>query len=234
LRVVVGHASTVRPDPCTLGVVEQRGSHHEGRCRPRSRPLAISLAPPYFEPPLTPDGPGSWSMSGSSERPSISSCPAARGRRSVSRDGPPVPAGLLKVRQVPPVVRAPARDPRRERRPRRARRRRPPVARPWGRSQPLDLTGLGRSRRSAKPVDRHQLVSKQDRGLGPDEHLADSAAIATLPLGPQPRNLTVNDADCSLERAGLVADPARALTAVGRVGSAVQQARKLIAATGMF
>ena len=154
------------------------------------------FAPPYFEPPLTPDGPGSWSMSGSSEMPSISSCPAARGRRSVSRDAPPVPAGLLKVRQVPPVVRAPARDPRRERRPRRARRRRPPVARPWGRSQPLDLTGLGRSRRSAKPVDRHQLVSKQDRGLGPDEHLADSAAIATLPLGPQPRNLTVNDADC--------------------------------------
>ena len=166
------------------------------------------FAPPYFEPPLTPDGPGSWSMSGSSERPSISSCPAARGRRSVSRDAPPVPAGLLKVRQVPPVVRAPARDPRRER--------------------------LGRSRRSAKPVDRHQLVSKQDRGLGPDEHLADSAAIATLPLGPQPRNLTVNDADCSLERAGLVAGPARALTAVGRVGSAVQQARRLIAATGMF
>jgi hypothetical protein len=166
------------------------------------------FAPPYFEPPLTPDGPGSWSMSGSSEMPSISSCPAARGRRSVSRDAPPVPAGLLKVRQVPPVVRAPARDPRRER--------------------------LGRSRRSAKPVDRHQLVSKQDRGLGPDEHLADSAAIATLPLGPQPRNLTVNDADCSLERAGLVAGPVRALTAVGRVGSAVQQARRLIAATGMF
>ena len=166
------------------------------------------FAPPYFEPPLTPDGPGSWSMSGSSEMPSISSCPAARGRRSVSRDAPPVPAGLLKVRQVPPVVRAPARDPRRER--------------------------LGRSRRSAKPVDRHQLVSKQDRGLGPYEHLADSAAIATLPLGPQPRNLIVNDADCSLERAGLVAGPVRALTAVGRVGSAVQQARRLIAATGMF
>jgi hypothetical protein len=30
LRLGVGHASTVRPDPSTLGVVE-RGSHHEGR-----------------------------------------------------------------------------------------------------------------------------------------------------------------------------------------------------------
>jgi hypothetical protein len=29
LRLVVGHASTVRPDPSTLGVVGERGSHHE-------------------------------------------------------------------------------------------------------------------------------------------------------------------------------------------------------------
>src|SRR5215217_1209500 len=30
----VGHASTVRPDPSTLGAVGERGSHHEGRLRP--------------------------------------------------------------------------------------------------------------------------------------------------------------------------------------------------------
>jgi hypothetical protein len=34
LRLVVGHASTVRPDPSTLGVVGERGSHREGRLRP--------------------------------------------------------------------------------------------------------------------------------------------------------------------------------------------------------
>src|SRR5512132_476624 len=47
LPLVVGHASTVRPDPPTLGVVGERGSYHEGRVSARSRPLAISLAPPY-------------------------------------------------------------------------------------------------------------------------------------------------------------------------------------------
>jgi hypothetical protein len=31
LRLGVGHASTVRPDPSTLGVVGERGSHHESR-----------------------------------------------------------------------------------------------------------------------------------------------------------------------------------------------------------
>jgi hypothetical protein len=31
LRLGVGHASTVRPDPSTLGVVGERGSRHEGR-----------------------------------------------------------------------------------------------------------------------------------------------------------------------------------------------------------
>jgi hypothetical protein len=30
----VGHASSVRPDPSTLGVVGERGSRHEGRMRP--------------------------------------------------------------------------------------------------------------------------------------------------------------------------------------------------------
>jgi hypothetical protein len=30
LRLGVGHASTVRPDPSTLGVVGERGSHREG------------------------------------------------------------------------------------------------------------------------------------------------------------------------------------------------------------
>jgi hypothetical protein len=30
LRLGVGHASTVRPDPSTLGVVGERGSRHEG------------------------------------------------------------------------------------------------------------------------------------------------------------------------------------------------------------
>jgi len=34
LRLGVGHASTVRPDPSTLGVVGERGSRHEGRSRP--------------------------------------------------------------------------------------------------------------------------------------------------------------------------------------------------------
>jgi hypothetical protein len=29
LRLGVGHASTVRPDPSTLGVAGDRGSHHE-------------------------------------------------------------------------------------------------------------------------------------------------------------------------------------------------------------
>src|SRR5829696_7572427 len=33
LRLVVGHASTVRPDPSTLGGVGGRGSRHEG-CSP--------------------------------------------------------------------------------------------------------------------------------------------------------------------------------------------------------
>jgi hypothetical protein len=33
LRLGVGHASTVRPDPSTLGVVGERGSHHKGRSR---------------------------------------------------------------------------------------------------------------------------------------------------------------------------------------------------------
>jgi hypothetical protein len=39
LRLGVGHASTVRPDPSTLGAVGERGSHHEGRspARPRRR-----------------------------------------------------------------------------------------------------------------------------------------------------------------------------------------------------
>ena len=35
LRLVVGHASTVRPDPSTLGVVGERGSRREGQ-RPGS------------------------------------------------------------------------------------------------------------------------------------------------------------------------------------------------------
>jgi hypothetical protein len=34
LAAGVGHASTVRPDPSTLGVVGARGSHHEGARRP--------------------------------------------------------------------------------------------------------------------------------------------------------------------------------------------------------
>jgi hypothetical protein len=48
LRLEVGHASTVRPDPSTLGVVGERGSHHEGRSPARSRPLAMSPAPLYL------------------------------------------------------------------------------------------------------------------------------------------------------------------------------------------
>ena len=34
LAAGVGHASTARPDPSTLGMVGERGSHHEGRPRP--------------------------------------------------------------------------------------------------------------------------------------------------------------------------------------------------------
>jgi hypothetical protein len=34
LRLVVRHASTVRPDPSTLGMVGERGSHHEAAPRP--------------------------------------------------------------------------------------------------------------------------------------------------------------------------------------------------------
>jgi hypothetical protein len=37
LAAGVGHASTVRPDPSTLGVVGERGSHHEGRWPARFR-----------------------------------------------------------------------------------------------------------------------------------------------------------------------------------------------------
>jgi hypothetical protein len=37
LRLGVGHASTVRPDPSTRGVVGERGSHHEGRWPARFR-----------------------------------------------------------------------------------------------------------------------------------------------------------------------------------------------------
>ena len=75
---------------------------------------------------------------------------------------------------------------------------------------PSRLTSPASAARTAPAVDRHQLVSKQRRRLGPDEHVADPAAIAALPLGPQSRNLTVNGADRSLERAELVADPAPA------------------------
>ena len=51
LRLGVGHASTVRPDPSTPGVVGERGSHHEGRLPARPRPLAIiapQARPPRF------------------------------------------------------------------------------------------------------------------------------------------------------------------------------------------
>jgi hypothetical protein len=45
LRLGVGHASTVRPDPSTLGVVGERGSHHEGSsARPRRQPELGQLA----------------------------------------------------------------------------------------------------------------------------------------------------------------------------------------------
>jgi hypothetical protein len=50
LRLGVGHASTVRPAPSTLGVVGDRGSHHEGRSSARSRPATVSLTPPCLDP----------------------------------------------------------------------------------------------------------------------------------------------------------------------------------------
>jgi hypothetical protein len=48
------------------------------------------------------------------------------------------------------------------------------------------------------------------RGLGPDEHVADPAAMAVRPLASQPRHLALNNAERSLERARLVAHPATA------------------------
>jgi hypothetical protein len=38
LRLGVGHASAVRPDPSTLGVVGERGSRYEGRLSDRLKP----------------------------------------------------------------------------------------------------------------------------------------------------------------------------------------------------
>jgi hypothetical protein len=38
LRLGVGHASTVRPDPSTRGMVGERGSRHEGRLSDRLKP----------------------------------------------------------------------------------------------------------------------------------------------------------------------------------------------------
>jgi hypothetical protein len=52
LRLGVGHASTVRPDPSTLGVVGERGSRHEGRSPARSRKPVTSLATPSGVPSL--------------------------------------------------------------------------------------------------------------------------------------------------------------------------------------
>jgi hypothetical protein len=49
LRLGVGHASTVRPDPSTRGVVGVRVSRCEGRSPARPRPPAVSLAPPQRE-----------------------------------------------------------------------------------------------------------------------------------------------------------------------------------------
>jgi hypothetical protein len=43
LRLVVGHASTARPGPSTLGVVGERGSHHEGRLRPAPGAVLIAI-----------------------------------------------------------------------------------------------------------------------------------------------------------------------------------------------
>jgi hypothetical protein len=60
LRLGVGHASTVRPDPSTLGVVGERGSHHEGRSSARSRKPATSPATPSEVLPLG----GPWSAPG--------------------------------------------------------------------------------------------------------------------------------------------------------------------------
>ena len=46
LRLVVGHASTVRPDPSTLGMVGERGSHHESCSQlvPGARPELDQVA----------------------------------------------------------------------------------------------------------------------------------------------------------------------------------------------
>ena len=47
---------------------------------------------------------------------------------------------------------------------------------------PLDLTRLGRARLPGKPVHRHHLVAEQRWRLGPDKHVADPAAIASVPF----------------------------------------------------
>jgi hypothetical protein len=38
LRLGIGHASTVRPNPSTLGAVREPGSHHESRLSDRLKP----------------------------------------------------------------------------------------------------------------------------------------------------------------------------------------------------
>ncbi len=58
-----------------------------------------------------------------------------------------------------------------------------------------------------RPVGLEQHVPEQERRHRPDQDVAYPAAETALPAPPEPGYLAISDADCSLERAGLAADP---------------------------
>ncbi len=58
-----------------------------------------------------------------------------------------------------------------------------------------------------RPVGLDQHVTEQERRYRPDQDTAYPAAGTALPLPPKPGHLAISDADRSLERAGLAADP---------------------------
>jgi len=58
-----------------------------------------------------------------------------------------------------------------------------------------------------RPVGLDQHVPEQQRRRRPDQDIAYPAAETALPLPPKPGYLAISDADRSLERAGLAADP---------------------------
>jgi hypothetical protein len=63
-----------------------------------------------------------------------------------------------------------------------------------------------RARRAA----RHQLVPEHERGLRPNEDLADPVPVATAPFRAKTVDLSVGDPDDAVKGAGLALDPALA------------------------